>query len=365
MTTTVLLVGARGYGASHRRNLERLGDRVQLLGLVDPADVEITGFGADARRWKSLPEAFESGIRPDVVIVATPTGTHLSLATLALEHGSDVYVEKPPVVTMEQFEQLQATQQRTGRAVQVGFQSFGSHAFADIAARGAAPEQVTAVAAWGAWVRDAAYWTRSSWAGKRTLDGVPVVDGVVTNPFAHAVATALRLAGARRVEDVASVEVELLRANDIESDDTSSVRITLTDGRIVAVALTLCADTEYVPVIAVQSPAGEIRLAYTEDRIEDASGVSTVGRTDLFEELLDHRDHGTALSSPLEESGAFMTVLEAVRTAPDPRPIPADRFAVAGDGLAAHPVIPDAAAWVEKTARAGALYSEVDAPFAG
>ena len=34
--TSVLLVGAHGYGVSHLRTLERLGSRVRLIGVVDP-----------------------------------------------------------------------------------------------------------------------------------------------------------------------------------------------------------------------------------------------------------------------------------------------------------------------------------------
>ena len=53
------------------------------------------------------------------------------------------------------------------------------------------------ISAKGMWVRDKAYYQRSRWAGKRTINGVDVVDGVTTNPLAHAVATALLIAGIR------------------------------------------------------------------------------------------------------------------------------------------------------------------------
>ncbi|WP_102194648.1 DUF6807 family protein [Microbacterium aurantiacum] len=361
MVTDVLLVGARGFGAVHLRNLERLGDRVRVVALADPSGAPEDGFGADAPAFPGLAEAFAAGIRPDVVIVATPTGTHFALAALALEHGCDLYLEKPPVATMEQFEDLLALQEHSGRAVQIGFQSFGSHAFARLAELG----EPTSVAAWGAWTRDAAYWTRSAWAGRRSLDGLPVVDGVVTNPLSHAVATALRLAGARRREDVALIELELYRANDIEADDTSSVRVTLSDGRIVSAALTLAAPEQSDPLIEVRTPGADVVFSYTTDRLEYPDGqVEDTGRTDLFEELLDHRDRGIALTSPLVEAGAFMTVMEAVRTAPDPILVPDAERTVLTDRPAALTTIDGVAFWAERTARAGALFSELHAPFA-
>ena len=247
--------------------------------------------------------------------------------------GADVYVEKPPVASMADFERLLRVQEETGRAVQVGFQSLGSHALDAIAAHGT----VWSVAAHATWLRDRAYWSRSPWAGKRVVDGKPMIDGVATNPLAHAVATALRIAGARRREDVASVEVELYRANDIESDDTTSLRVRLASGEVVSAALTLCAAEQHDPELSVRTDAGELTFWYTRDELAGADAAPdaapdavrgglatgtaasvTHGRTDLFENLLAHRATGEPLLSSLVDSGAYMEVLEAIRTHDEP-----------------------------------------------
>ncbi|MFB7251239.1 DUF6807 family protein [Microbacterium sp. NPDC056234] len=355
--TTVFLVGAHGYGHVHLRNLERLGDRVDLIGLADPKGGPEEGYGSDVPSWPTLGAALATGIRPDIVIVATPTNTHHGLAAQALEHGSHVYLEKPPVATMEQFADLLALQERTGLSIQVGFQSFGSHALTEIAALGGA----TSVATWASWSREFAYWNRSAWAGKRTLDGQPVVDGVLTNALSHAVATALHIAGARRRDDVARIELELYRANDIEADDTSSVRITLADGRVVSAALTLAGAAQDQPLIEVRTASTDVLFSYTDDVITYPDGrVSRPGRIELFEQFLDHLDHGAAQLSALVDSGAYMEVLEAVRTATAPVQIP-DAATTTLDTMI---VVDDIAEWVQRTARAGALFSEVRAPFA-
>lgn len=357
LTTTIALVGAHGYGAIHLENLERLESRVQLVALADPKGAPTADYGSDVPSWPTLDAALESGVRPDIVIIATPTNTHFALAARALEAGSDVYLEKPPVATMEQFTELLAIQERTGRTVQVGFQSFGSHALAEIAALGTP----SSVATWAHWSRDRAYWTRSAWAGRRVLNGQPVVDGVLTNAISHAIATALHIAGARRREDVAAVELELYRAAEIEADDTSSVRITLADGRIVTGALTLASAELAEPLIEVRTPGGDVTFSYTTDDLTGSDRrTRRTGRTDLFEELLDHRDFGTTLSSALIDTGAYMEVLEAVRRAPDPARIPDASITTGEDRV----TVDDIAHWVERTARAGALFSEVHAPFA-
>ncbi|MFS2032363.1 Gfo/Idh/MocA family oxidoreductase, partial [Curtobacterium sp. CT11-45] len=64
----------------------------------------------------------------DVVVVAAPIAAHLPLALAALESGADVLLEKPPVTTRADLATLLDAERRSGRVVQVGFQSLGSHA---------------------------------------------------------------------------------------------------------------------------------------------------------------------------------------------------------------------------------------------
>ena len=180
--------------------------------------------------FPSLDELLAAGTAPDVVIISTPIQTHAPLAIAALKAGANVYLEKPPVASMAQFEEVMAAAASAGRLVQVGFQSLGSEALPAIEALVASGGigDVRGISATGLWLRTKAYFKRSRWAGKRSLNGTDVVDGVATNALAHAVATGLRLAGARTVADVESVETDLYRANDTESDDTSVVRVRTT-----------------------------------------------------------------------------------------------------------------------------------------
>lgn len=342
----IALVGTHGHGTSHLGHVRRMADAglVRLTAVVDPqplaapSDVPAaaergqrlasTDDVPDGTAWHpDLASLLAAGpaAHPDVVVLCTPIDTHAPLATLALEAGCDVLLEKPPTASLAELEQLLATQQRTGRTVQVGFQTYGSHAVERVREILASGEigTLTGVGGTGTWVRPDTYWTRARWAGRRTLDGRAVVDGVVTNPLAHAVATALLLAGATRAQDVADVELHLAHANPVEADDTSSVRITTTSGLRVALGLTLCAATTTPPRLVVHGTDGRVVLHYTRDELEvtgpDGTRTETCGREDLLENLLAHRaDPGVPLRAPLVATGAFMRVLDAVRAAPDP-----------------------------------------------
>ncbi|NYV77776.1 gfo/Idh/MocA family oxidoreductase, partial [Streptomyces sp. UH6] len=216
------------------------------------------------------------------------------------------------------------------------------------------------------WVRDAAYWGRAPWAGRRRLGTVDVVDGVLTNALAHAVSTALALADADRAEDVTGVETELLRANDIEADDTSCVRITTTRGVDVVVAATLCAERPGEPYVLVHGESGRITFWYKQDRVlvqraGHGPEEHVHGRTDLLENLLAHLADGTELLAPPARSGAFMRVLEAVRTAPDPLPLPPDAWHTAHDTPTPRRVVPGVDGLVAACADTLRLFSETGA----
>jgi predicted dehydrogenase len=205
------------------------------------------------------------------------------------------------------------------------------------------------------------------------VDGVDVVDGALTNPFAHAVVTALHVAGARDLPDVADVDVELYRANPIEADDTSCARIVTADGVPVTVAVTLCADQEGTdeppPYVVVHGTEGTARLSYTDDSLEvRARGRRTVtrhGRQDLLVDLVEHiRDPGRPLLAPVATTRAFTRVLDAVRTAPDPLALPPDAIDVVGEGPQQRRMVRGIREAVARSADELLMFSELALPWA-
>lgn len=377
------LVGVHGYGEVHLENIRRLVEagRVDFVAAADSVPPAPGSYATTTDVYSSLGELIAAAGPVDVVVLATPIHTHAPLAREALAAGAHVYVEKPPVTSLAEYDDLAAAADGHGRSVQVGFQASGSHAVTAAAERMAAGElgEILAISATGLWTRPRSYFTRSRWAGRRVLDGNDVVDGAVTNPFAHAVQAALTLAGATSADDVGTVTTDLYRANDIDSDDTSVVRID-SGGPEITCAFTLCAETPEDPYVTVYGSIANAVLHYTRDELTIQPGGKTgdagsavareYGRDDLLENLIDHALHGAELISPLAATGAFMRVVEAVRTAALPTPIgeefvarlgdtrwdsgdPDERIAVIGiDGL------------VRRAARAGSTFAELGAEWA-
>ena len=369
----IAVIGIHGHGASHVRNALTRG---RLVAVIDPrppaagSPAELAGIA-----WYADLDTFlAAGIAVDVAVLCTPLPTHAPMTTTLLRAGIDVLLEKPPTTTMAEFTDLLAVEAETGRICQVGFQSLGSAALAAVAglvARGEIGE-VSHIGVAGTWVRATSYFRRAPWAGKRMLGGRPVVDGVTTNPLAHATATALRLANARRVDDVVDIDLELYRANDIEADDTSSLVLRSTTGPTIAGALTLCAPVNTDPWVTVYGSAGLVRLFYTRDEVSlELDGrepvLTTYERVDLLGNLLAARTGDAELINPLADNGAFMAVMEAVRLAPDPVPIdpslvtwePVD----GADPADVHPVIAGVTEAVHQVATSGTGFRAVAAPW--
>ena len=228
----LILVGVGGYGRVHAERIAKLqaDGVVHLAAAVDPIlDVPPPTI-AGTPMYPDLEQALASAGPVDVVVIAAPIAEHVRLAELALTGGADVLLEKPPVADFDDFTRLLEAERRTGRVIQVGFQSLGSDGLRLLREDALGIGPIVKVTATGAWSRTVGYWTRSSWAGRRSLHGQPVVDGVVTNPLAHATATALAVIGCREAGDVAAVDTDLYRANAIDSDDTSVVRIQTSHG---------------------------------------------------------------------------------------------------------------------------------------
>lgn len=366
----LVLVGVGGFGLVHAGRIAQLqaDGLVHLAAAVDPLQDTPPEVIAGTPMFTDLPDALAAVGPVDVVVVAAPIGEHARLAALALTGGADVLLEKPPTATTEDFARLLELERETGRVVQVGFQSLGSPAPARLQEDAYGLGPVVRVTATGAWSRTAGYWNRSPWAGRRSLDGRPVVDGVVTNPLAHATATALAVAGCRRLEDVASVETDLYRANAIESDDTSVVRIRTSTGMTVTCAFTLCAAEQRPPLVQVEGTRGRAELSYTDDlltlELDGERRTVTEMRQDLLQNLLAFRRGEAELLVPLASTGAFMRVLEAVATADEPVRIDPTAIAWSGEGEDRRPVVADVEHWLDRAVATGQTFRELGAPWA-
>lgn len=100
---TVLLVGLGTIARTHAAVIDRV-DRLRLVGAVDPAP----GFAVDAPTFATVEQALAAGLDPDLVVLATPTDTHVALVDLVLGAcRATVLCEKPLAATAADIDLLE------------------------------------------------------------------------------------------------------------------------------------------------------------------------------------------------------------------------------------------------------------------
>ncbi|KDN22373.1 Gfo/Idh/MocA family protein [Amycolatopsis rifamycinica] len=366
------VVGTSGYAFSYLHRARILHDEglVRFAGMADirpPSAAAVALLPPGGTAHTSVEDLLRR-CRPDITVVATPPHAHVQTGAAVLRAGSDLLLETPPVLDLDGFTTLSRLAAETGSACQTGFQSFGSPVLPVLRAAIAAGKlgTVVGVGAAGAWIRTDAYYRRNPWAGRRWLDGEAVVDGALTNPFSHAVATAL-LVGGVAGRDPAEIALELYGTRDIEADDTACLRIRFGDGPEIVVAASLCAEQDHEPYVVVHGERGRAKFWYKSHRLEIDDERFHLGEpADLLRNLIAHHldPHGVPLLAPLSGTRAFASVVEAVRDAPSPSRIPAGWIRTVGEGASRHPVVRGIGEEVAVAADRLALFSEIGVPWA-
>ncbi len=110
------VVGTGFIAGQHLGCLNRLPG-VELVGVCDlsRAVAEATAERYGVPDWFTDHRVMLDRLRPDVVHVATPAITHLSVAGDALDAGAHVLVEKPITASYEEWRQLRVKAESAGR----------------------------------------------------------------------------------------------------------------------------------------------------------------------------------------------------------------------------------------------------------
>jgi predicted dehydrogenase len=118
---TLAVVGVGGWGKNLARNYHEMPD-CRLKYLCDLDREKLDGVQRQLPGTTATTD-FDAILRDhevQAVVVATPARTHYALCKQALEHGKDVYVEKPFVLETRQAEELIDLAKQRERVLMVG-----------------------------------------------------------------------------------------------------------------------------------------------------------------------------------------------------------------------------------------------------
>jgi len=325
--------------------------------------------------FKSVPEFLQSGLF-EVVVNPTPIHLHAHFTKTCLAAGFPVWLEKPPVATVQEWEDLRVHAKKSNLRVAVCFNSLFSKLTQDlktdlVSGRFGEVRQVKSI---GAWSRSNAYFTRNNWAGRLRVDDTWVLDGDINNPFAHVLCNSLYFAspGRHSLAEPATIEAELYRCNPIESEDTSCLRIETETGVEILNYLTLATNALIDPRTVVETEKAQItfhnfnqvrikfhdgsieeRESYCEDRIQMIQHLCRAFRTgeDYLSNLGMMRPFTLAVNGAFESAGTVKSI--------------PDRF-IKSDGAngAQQLSIENIETIMEDSFNSNSLYSELGVPWA-
>ncbi|QHI68281.1 Gfo/Idh/MocA family protein [Tichowtungia aerotolerans] len=285
-TMNLAIVGCGGYAGYL---IDRIAD---LPGLCRLVAVTTRRPDSDtARKFKAqgvavlenIDELLET-MTPEecpTLIIPTSIESHYEYTKKAIDAGFHVLLEKPPAATVQDVDRLIELQQSSDKWIAVNFQHLFNPMSQHLKKRLAGGEfgAVKSVRARALWMRPESYFSRSSWSGKLKVDGQWVLDGTIGNPLAHLLAEALYLATPKDgMATPVNVQAELYHGNDIESEDTSCLRLETEDGVPVFYCASLCSK-EMTPIFCeIETENADICLVdyfqlsirWKDGRIEEA-----------------------------------------------------------------------------------------------
>src|SRR5665213_3025524 len=124
---TIGVIGVGGRGSSDANSFSAVGAKFntcQVVAVADTYQKRVTR-NKELHKCDGYLDYREILNRKDIdaVVVATPDHWHSTVALQAMDHGKDVYLEKPMCHTIDEARQLVATVKETGRVLQVGSQT--------------------------------------------------------------------------------------------------------------------------------------------------------------------------------------------------------------------------------------------------
>lgn len=264
----VAMVGCGGYAGLLIQSLSELPDDYQLVAVTAR---ESDRDAAQACREKGIAVYGSVGelldnLTPETcvaIIVSTSIDSHYAYTKQIVERGFHVLLEKPPVATIQGLDRLIELQRASGKFISVNFQHLFNPMTQHLKKRIAGREfgAIKSIKASALWIRAEPYFSRSHWSGCLQLGRRWVLDGTIGNPLAHLLAEALYLATPNAgMATPLRVQAELYHANEIESEDTSCLRIRTAEGVPVFYCASLCSD-EMTPILCeIETEQAIIRL---------------------------------------------------------------------------------------------------------
>lgn len=389
-TVAFAVVGVRNFAQSHIRTIKKLEEEgIGRLQAVVVRDQEGRQDGS-ARLLQELEaqgvvlfDSYEQLLQEgqglvDLITLPVAVHAHYDLAKQGMEAGYSLVLEKPPVPTVQQVDDLICLEQQTGQFCSVGFQMIHSPSLRKLKEEVCAGRlgELKEITCRGYWPRDGAYYSRNGWAGRAVVDGMLVLDGPIHNALAHYLNNMIFISGPAldTSADLRWIRAELYRSRPfITSDDTSCLEAETTAGTHLYFYVTHSPRSQFDPVMEVVGTKGTATWNYEgECEIETQDGTERFdnGGVDPWLEVMRvsakvHRGELARPYSTLANSRSFVVAINgAYDSARYIRPIPQEFVESTLSGPKECAVVKDIDELLDQACAQRKLLSDLGVPWA-
>ncbi len=233
MSYKVLIIGCGRVAVKHLKAISGLKS-LELAAVVDTNEgsakkllASVKGFGS-VKIYSDYKTAIEE-VKPDITAVTVPSGLHYQIASFAMEHGSNLLLEKPMTMSSDQSKEIYDISKRTGMKIAMG------HIYRYLPIVGLVRDdinngkfgKVTHGSIYVRWGHGEDYYSSAAWRGTWKSDG-----GAMMNQTIHAIDLLVWLMGSEPAQAQAMLAQRL---RNIEAEDLGMAILRLENGALASV----------------------------------------------------------------------------------------------------------------------------------
>jgi predicted dehydrogenase len=256
MKMRIGIVGCGGIASIHAQCLKKLSEH-ELVSFADSKLERAEAFVQeyDGTAYPSMEEMLKKE-ELDAIHICTPHYLHTPMAIYGLQQGVHVFMEKPPVISREQWEELKNAAAGSDRQLGLCFQNRYNPSIIKAKEMITSGEAGKVIGARGmvTWNRTAEYYTGSDWRGRLEYEG----GGALINQSIHTLDLLHYLVG-QPIQSVDAVIANHHLKGVIEVEDMMSAYVRYADA-VVSFYVTTAYNADSAPLIEVNCEHMIIRI---------------------------------------------------------------------------------------------------------
>ena len=294
---SVIIIGCGRVAVKHLQAISKLNG-LKLAAVVDTNEESAKRLQDSVKGFSNTPvysdykEAIDK-IKPDITSVTVPSGLHYQIATYAMEHKSNLLLEKPMTMSAFEARDIYDLARKTGCKIAMG------HIYRYFPIVGLIREDI-AKGVFGKvthgninvrWGHDESYYGSAAWRGTWKSDG-----GALMNQTIHAIDLLVWLMGSEPVSAEAMISQRL---RNIEAEDLGMAVLRLENGALASIeGTTATFPSKHMADFTVFCEKGMISMGID-------SGKPHISIFSLDENGKTHKLNGKYIRRQFREGGMF------------------------------------------------------------